>query len=48
MTVLFIAHKKCFYLVIDKEEHLYYYKNRKQTNVREQMFCLRRKTRKEK
>ena len=41
--VLFIGQLKCFYLVVDKEGHLYYYKNKeKQTNVREQMFiCLR-------
>jgi len=37
--VLFIGQLKCFYLVVDKEGHLYYYKNKeKQTNVREQMF----------
>ena len=29
VAVLFIVHEKCFYLVVDKEEHLYYYKNRK-------------------
>ena len=26
--VLFIGQVKCFYLVVDKEGHLYYYKNK--------------------
>jgi len=40
VAVLFIVQRKCFYLVVDKEGHLYYYKNRKQTNVRERMFVF--------
>ena len=27
--VRLIGQLKCFYLVVDKEEHLYYYKNKK-------------------
>ena len=28
-VVRLMVHEKCFYLVVDKEVHLYYYKNRK-------------------
>ncbi len=39
-AVLFIGQKKCFYLVVDKEGHLYYYKNKenKQMFVNECLF----------